>query len=203
MPSCCDVPAQYPGGRTRLPPVNFMLDPRTRADLQDEADRMVAGKVVPEGEQGEVDYDPEMLGLGMILRDAYFSLRRCSNAHCAPLDCNGDQFVLLKLLAEQDGMTQRELVVEGGYDASTTTNMLKRLEAKGFVSRKPDPHDARAKLVFLTKKGHTHQLLLWRNSEQLRRRIWECLPKQDRATVANGLRRIATEMQQLKSELEP
>jgi len=153
-------------------------------------------------EELENDFHPDSLGLGMILRDAYFSLRRCSNAHCAPLDCNGDQFVLLKLLSDREGLTQSELVREAGYDASTTTNMLKRLESKGMVVRCPDPADARAKLVYLTKKGRTHQLLLWRNSEELRRRIWECLPEQDRETVANGLRRIATEMQTLKSSLE-
>jgi hypothetical protein len=35
---------------------------------------------------------------------------------------------LLKLLADEDGVTQQDLVDRAGYDASTTANMLKRLE---------------------------------------------------------------------------
>ena len=39
--------------------------------------------------------DDDAHQLGMLLRNAYFALRRCSNAQCAELGANGDQFVLL------------------------------------------------------------------------------------------------------------
>ncbi len=164
---------------------------------------MMAQQLMPDiDEDRELDFDPSRLGLGMLLRDAYFALRRCSNAHCVPFDCNGDQFVLLKLLADEDGVTQQDLVHRAGYDASTTANMLKRLENKGLVVRDEHPDDARAKVVCLTKEGRRLQRKLWRESEEMRRRLWECLPPEHRPIVADGLRRIAAEMEQLKNDFE-
>lgn len=160
-------------------------------------------ELIPEiDEDRELDFDPNLLGLGMLLRDAYFALRRCSNSHCATFDCNGDQFVLLKLLADEDGVTQQDLVQRAGYDASTTANMLKRLESKGLVVRHEHPGDARAKMICLTKDGRRLQRKLWRESEELRRRLWECLSPEHRPIIADGLRRIAAEMEQLKTEFE-
>ena len=164
---------------------------------------MTTGKLLTEiDEDRELDFDASRLGLGMRLRDAYFALRRCSNAHCAPFGCNGDQFVLLKLLADEDGVTQQDLVDRAGYDASTTANMLKRLESNGLVERAEHPDDARAKLVALTPKGRRLQRKLWKESENLRRRLWECLPAEHRSIVVGGLRRIAAEMEQVKADFD-
>ena len=153
-------------------------------------------------EERELDFDPNRLGLGMLLRNAYFALRRCSNSHCTPFGCNGDQFVLLKLLADEGGVTQQYLVDRAGYDASTTANMLKRLQSKGLVVREENPDDARAKLVSLTKDGRRLQRELWKESETLRRRVWECLPLEHRSIVADSLRRIAAEMEQVKADCD-
>ena len=74
---------------------------------------------------------------------------------------NGDQFVLLKLLAEREGVTQQDLVLRGGYDATTTGSMLRLLERRGLVERKSDPRDGRAKRVHLTPQGRKLQIQLW------------------------------------------
>ena len=153
-------------------------------------------------EDRELDFDPSRLGLGLLLRDAHFAVRRCLNAHLGPFDCNGEQFVLLKLLADEDGVTQQDLVDRAGYDASTTANMLKRLESNGLVQRDEHPDDARAKLVSLTKEGRRLQRKIWQSSETLRRRLWECLPREDRSTVMDGLRRIVADMKQFRADLQ-
>ncbi len=119
-------------------------------------------------------FDNSDLGVGMQLRTAYFAVRRASNALCASYGSNGDQFILLKLLAEQHGVTQQDLVQRGGYDASTTGNMLKQMEKQGLIRREPHPEDGRAKLVYLTDKGRTLQSQLWQESRPLRQTIWNC-----------------------------
>ena len=48
--------------------------------------------------------------LGILLRAAYFALRRCGNAHFERLDANGDQFMILKLLADYGPINQLDLV---------------------------------------------------------------------------------------------
>jgi len=138
----------------------------------------------------------------MLLRNAYFALRRCSNAHCSLFEANGDQFVLLNLLADQEGVTQQELVERAGYDASTTGNMLELMEQQELIVREPHPHDGRAKLVRLTRKGRQRQRQLWQSTDKLRQRLWKCVRPQDREVLGETLLRIIDEMAKVKVELE-
>ncbi|MDI6028880.1 MarR family winged helix-turn-helix transcriptional regulator [Corticibacterium sp. UT-5YL-CI-8] len=48
---------------------------------------------------------------------------------------------------------QNVLAERLGVEAMTCSTTLDRLEAKGFIERKPDPTDRRAKLVVLTAAG--------------------------------------------------
>ncbi len=140
--------------------------------------------------------------LGVLLRAAYFSLRRRGNADFSPFDANGDQFVLLKLLADGGSMNQLELVKRGGYDPSTTANMLKLLETRGHISRQPDPGDGRAKIVRLTAAGRAQHKKLWKASSAVRRQLWNCVRPEDRQVVGDTLQRIVQAMETGRSEHE-
>ena len=74
----------------------------------------------------------------------------------------------------------------GGYDASTTGNMLKQMEKQGLIRREPHPEDGRAKLVYLTDKGRTLQARLWKESRPLRETIWNALTHQERQVLAKS-----------------
>jgi DNA-binding MarR family transcriptional regulator len=97
----------------------------------------------------------------MRLRGAYLTFHRMANAHFEPFDVTADQFVVLTLLAEQDGVTQRDLAAQAFSDANTIGEMLTRLEKKQFVCREPHPEDGRARCVFLTPRGRKKQKQLW------------------------------------------
>lgn len=140
--------------------------------------------------------------LGVLLRAAYFSLRRCGNAQFGPFDANGDQFVLLKLLADGGPMNQLELVKRGGYDPSSTTNMLKLLETRGHILREPDPSDGRAKIVRLTAAGRAQHKKLWKASSAVRRQLWSSVRPEDRQVVGETLRRIVQAMETARCERE-
>lgn len=56
-------------------------------------------------------------------------------------------------LWEKDGITQTELRKKMGCEASTLSNMLRKLEQENIVYRKQVEEDARSTNVFLTKKG--------------------------------------------------
>lgn len=132
--------------------------------------------------------------LGVLLRDAYFSLRRSGNVRFSRLEANGDQFVMLKLLSEGGAMNQLDLVKRGGYDPSTTTTMLKSMELRGLIRRERDPSDGRAKIVKLTSKGKKQQKRLWDASKDVRDQLWHCLPAEKRADVVKSLQRIVQVM---------
>jgi DNA-binding MarR family transcriptional regulator len=102
----------------------------------------------------------------MRLRGAYLTFHRMANAHFEPFGVTADQFVVLTLLAEKDGVTQRDLVEQASSDANTIGEMLTRLEKKQFVRRERHPKDGRARCVFLTPRGRKTQERLWES--------WEC-----------------------------
>jgi MarR family transcriptional regulator for hemolysin len=101
----------------------------------------------------------------MRLRGAYLTFHRMANAHFEPFGVTADQFVVLTLLAEADGVTQREVVDQAFSDANTIGEMLTRLEKKRLVRRERHPQDGRARCIFLTPRGRKLQKQLWESWE--------------------------------------
>jgi DNA-binding MarR family transcriptional regulator len=93
----------------------------------------------------------------MRLRGAYLTFHRMANAHFEQFGVTADQFVVLTLLADEEGVTQRDLVEQAFSDANTIGEMLTRLEKKHFVRRERHPKDGRARCVFLTPQGRKMQ----------------------------------------------
>jgi DNA-binding MarR family transcriptional regulator len=109
--------------------------------------------------------------LGMRLRGAYLTFHRTANAHFEPLGVTADQFVILTLLAEEEGLTQREIVARAYSDPNTIGEMLSRLEGKKLVRRERHPSDGRARIALLTPKGRSLQKRLWAGWEGYLRKI--------------------------------
>ena len=69
---------------------------------------------------------------------------------------HGVQFggwVFLRILWEQDGLSQRELSQRAGLMEPTTHTALRKLEALGYLTRKHPPGDRKRLLVYLTQEG--------------------------------------------------
>ena len=132
--------------------------------------------------------------LGMSLRGAYLSMHRRFQAHYAPFGVTADQFVILTLLAEEDGIIQRELVERTFSDANTIAAILRLLEKRRLIRRAPHEHDRRARCVYLTPQGRRLQEQLFAAGEPLHRRLREAIPPEEMAVVLKGLRRIAEVM---------
>jgi MarR family transcriptional regulator for hemolysin len=97
--------------------------------------------------------NPFELAPAIRLRSAYLHMHRAVNGRLRPLGVTADQFVVLRFLAEEDGISQQELVRLCTSDPTTMGRMLELLEDKGFVERRPDPDDGRSRRVFLTPRG--------------------------------------------------
>ncbi len=66
----------------------------------------------------------------------------------------GQHHTLLQLW-HSDGLPQAELTKRLGVEPASVSKAIERMEAAGFVQRRPDPQDARANCIFLTEKGHS------------------------------------------------
>ncbi|MFI1888427.1 MarR family winged helix-turn-helix transcriptional regulator [Streptomyces jumonjinensis] len=103
----------------------------------------------------------------------------------------GAQAKVLRLLALEP-IPMRRLAEKLQCEPSNVTGIVDRLESRGLVERRPDPHDRRVKLAAATEKGTStmHRLRESLNSAQepLAR-----LSEQERETLRDLLRRMLGE----------
>lgn len=82
--------------------------------------------------------------------------QRVIRAALAPHDLTHVQFVLLASLTWMDHsepVTQRDLAEHAGTDIMMTSQVIRALEAKGYVTRAPHPTDGRAVTLAPTTTG--------------------------------------------------
>ena len=94
---------------------------------------------------------------GFLMWRAALAWQRDIAAALEPVGLTHSQFVLLactQWLEEQgDGASQVMIATQAGMDVKTASQVLRRLERAGLVSRQPDPKDARARIVTTTAAG--------------------------------------------------
>ena len=130
-------------------------------------------------------------GLGEAVGAVARRLRAASMAAFAAYDVTPSQVRAIRVLAAQaGGVRSKDLAEHLRIAPRSATEVVDALEAKGLVSRSPDPGDRRAVLVALTERGR--QL-----SEEVRRargveseRLFERLTQTDRAELARILGKL-------------
>ena len=132
--------------------------------------------------------------LAMALRDAYWSMHRQTDACLGRRGVTANQFVLLALLAERDGITQRELVRRASSDQNTVRAMLVLLETQELVARGPHPNDRRALSVTITEKGREVFDRLMAEVEPLQKALLGVFAEQEAKDFVQALRRISEAM---------
>ena len=68
-------------------------------------------------------------------------------------DLTPRQMVVLMTVAENEGLSQSDIVDRTGIDRSTLSDIVRRLQRKGWMQRRRTKEDARAYAVNLTDKG--------------------------------------------------
>ncbi len=129
-------------------------------------------------------------GLAMALRRSYLAMHRQANARFSKLGLTADQFVLLNLLAQEDGITQRELVERSFSDPNTVRAMLVLLEGQELILREPHPTDARARCVLLTKKGRRLHAKAWEASADFHQLLQDLIRPAELRTLLETLQRV-------------
>ncbi len=70
-----------------------------------------------------------------------------------PFDITPEQFAILSLLQEKDGVQQREIADLLLKDRPNITRILERIQKKKLIRRETDSNDRRAVRVYLTDSG--------------------------------------------------
>ena len=83
----------------------------------------------------------------------FMHLMRVASADPQGRNAFSGQGRVLKLLSLQDGVTQKDLAAVLGIRSQSLAELLSKMEAKGLVSRAPNPQDKRTSIVTLTDGG--------------------------------------------------
>lgn len=147
-----------------------------------------------DGSTGRAPRLPSMANAGPV-SSSVFRLARAHRTLAASLlrtiGLYPGQELLIMHLLDHDGLVQSELVRLIGFDASTATKMLQRLESEGLLIRKQSPRDRRAMTVHLTATGKKLRKPLTEMWQELEVRCASSLSESDKKAAVHVLESIA------------
>jgi DNA-binding MarR family transcriptional regulator len=91
--------------------------------------------------------------LAHLIKDATRGLTRALQIRLTEHAVAFGHWTFLRILWENDGITQRELSERAGLMEPTTFSALKAMEKLGYVTRRQQPDSRKKVYVFLTSKG--------------------------------------------------
>lgn len=93
------------------------------------------------------------LRFGFLIHDVSRMRRIVVDRALKPLGITRSQWWVLAFLSRRDGMTQTALAADLDLTKVAVGGLIDRMETAGFVERRSDERDARARRVFLTRAG--------------------------------------------------
>jgi MarR family transcriptional regulator, organic hydroperoxide resistance regulator len=145
------------------------------------------------------DVDPNNT-LGTAVRDVYLSYRRVLRSELLARNVTLPQWTFLRILWQEDGLTQKALSALVSNHPSTTVDTIRTLEREGFVERRPHPNDGRAMLVFLTKAGRDLRSVLMPCADRANEVATEGLSDKEIATLRKLLVKVRRNFDQFPTE---
>jgi DNA-binding MarR family transcriptional regulator len=130
------------------------------------------------------------MGIGYQLRRAFMALHRRLRAAIAPLGTTPDQYVVLWVLNAYGDLTQREVHELLYSDGNTVGEILRRLEARGWLRRRRDRNDARARRVSITPSGQALRRRVFGIARRFHRKALAPLSPVERDTFVAMLSRV-------------
>ena len=97
---------------------------------------------------------------------------------------------ILFQLSVNEKMTMGELAERINRDKSTTTVLVRKLEAEGFLTGTPDPSDKRSRIIFLTPKGKQFNKTAKALSEELLSTFYKDFTDEEKSTFLRLLLKI-------------
>ncbi len=100
----------------------------------------------------DVEFDSKT-SVGYLLRDTYRAFSKILQARISTQGVTIGQWYFLRVLWDEDGLTQRELSQRVGMMEPTTVTALNGMEKRGYVKRVRNADDRRKVNIYLTDKG--------------------------------------------------
>jgi DNA-binding MarR family transcriptional regulator len=130
------------------------------------------------------------LRFGFLIHDVSRLRRVVVDRALKPLGMTRSQWWVLAFLSRRDGMTQTALAADLDLTKVAIGGLLDRMEAAGFVERRADQNDGRARRVYLTRAGAKMVSTIRRSVENIELEILSRVPEDALSQAAETLRTL-------------
>jgi MarR family transcriptional regulator, transcriptional regulator for hemolysin len=134
-------------------------------------------------------YDPER-SFGFLVHDIARLLRKRFDQRARVLGLSRSQWQVLFYLARNEGTNQSGLAEILEIENITLGRLIDRLEEAGWVERRPDPNDRRARLLFMTDKVAPVMERMRALAEETRNEALDGLPSDRRELLLDVLTHV-------------
>lgn len=128
--------------------------------------------------------------LGGLLHDVAHLLRTTIDREVEPHNLTRAKWQALGVLVRHEGLTQTELANELELGVATVGRLVERLEARGFIERRPDPIDARLKRLFIREEARCELDELEQVAASVRKTALKGINRSEQATLVQLLKKI-------------
>lgn len=112
-------------------------------------------------------------------------------------DITPEQLIVLKELAKEEGISQKELSIRLDKDQNTVKAMIDKLEVKSFIKRKENKLDKRAFSLYLTEKAKKELPIIENYENQVLDTIAKELNPNDAEIIKNTLKKIRSNISEI------
>jgi MarR family transcriptional regulator for hemolysin len=110
---------------------------------------------------------------------------------------------LIYLRSLGDGVRQKELATAMSIEGPSLVRLLDSLERRGFIERREDENDRRARGIHLTRAGRDLAVRAARIGNGLQKRLLESVPAADLEICERVLETLEREMEEPQQAAEP
>lgn len=143
------------------------------------------------------------LRFGFLIHDVSRLRRVVVDRSLKPLGITRSQWWVLAFLSRRDGMTQTALAADLDLTKVAIGGLLDRMEGAGFIERRADRNDGRARRVYLTRAGAKMVSTIREHVETVELEILSRVPEEQLNQAADTLRTLKdTLLEMLGSEAE-
>ena len=111
-----------------------------------------------------------------------------------PLGITRSQWWVLAFLSRRDGMTQTALAADLDLTKVAIGGLIDRMESAGFVERRADERDARARRVYLTRAGQRLVATIRENVDAVETEIMTAISEEELDEAGKVLVKIKAQL---------
>lgn len=128
--------------------------------------------------------------LGSIMNRTSNKLKNALIQIFKPYDVTPEQWVILKRLWQQEGITPKYIAELTFKDQPTVVRILEKLEKKGFIFREINSEDSRSYLIYLTASGRELKNILLPLAEEKQNEVLSGIDKEEVEKLIQLLNKI-------------